>query len=65
MCGDQLTRRDFVKVAALGIGGTSTSSQDIDARTTSLLQSGPQKAGERFDVERARRDPRRTPKTGN
>jgi hypothetical protein len=56
MCADQLTRRDFVKVAALGIGGTSTSRQDINARTASFRQSEPQSAGEPFDVERARRD---------
>jgi cysteine desulfurase / selenocysteine lyase len=56
MSADQLTRRDFVKVAALGIGGTSTSSQDINSRTTFFLQSGLQRAGEPFDVERARRD---------
>jgi hypothetical protein len=56
MCADQLTRRDFVKVAALGIGGTSTSRQNINARTASFRQSEPQSAGEPFDVERARRD---------
>jgi selenocysteine lyase/cysteine desulfurase len=56
MCADQLNRRDFVKIAALGIGGTSTSSQDINARTASFLQSEAQRAGESFDVERARRD---------
>jgi hypothetical protein len=46
MCADQLTRRDFVKVAALGIGGTSTSRQDINARTASFRQSEPQSAQE-------------------
>jgi hypothetical protein len=29
MCADQLTRRDFAKLTALGIGGTITSNQHI------------------------------------
>jgi Aminotransferase class-V len=56
MCADQLTRRDFAKLAALGIGGTITSSQHVSARIASFQQTQSSRAGEPFDVERVRGD---------